>query len=59
MINPENKTYLEMTRQAYIDDLREDHPALRFERKEVKKEGSLFNKPRQITFCIAKMRARK
>lgn len=54
MINPENKTYLEMTRQAYIDDLREDYPALRFERKEVKKEGSLFNKPRQITLLYRK-----
>lgn len=30
MINPENKTYLEMTRQAYIDDLREDYPSLKF-----------------------------
>lgn len=54
MINPENKTYLEMTRQAYIDDLREDYPALRFERKEVKREGSLFNKPRQTTVLYRK-----
>lgn len=54
MINPENKTYLEMTRQAYIDDLREDYPSLKFERVEVKKGGTLFDKPRQSTVLYRK-----
>lgn len=44
MINPENKTFLEVSLKWYVEDLREDFPKIKWDRKTEKVNGEKFGK---------------
>ncbi len=54
MINPENKTFLEVSFKWYVEDLREDYPKIKWDRKVDKLVGEKFGQKVTRTTFIRK-----
>jgi hypothetical protein len=54
MINPENKTFLEVSFKWYVEDLREDYPKIKWDRKVEKLVGEKFGQKVTRTAFIRK-----
>lgn len=54
MINPENKTFLEVSLKWYVEDLREDYPKIKWDRKVEKLVGEKFGQKVTRTAYIRK-----